>query len=35
LPAHHTRRYLLRDKTDSADAVALLEAHRNEQIAPG
>lgn len=34
LPPHHTRRYLLRDKTDRADATALLEAHRNEQIAP-
>jgi transposase len=34
LPPHHTRRYVLRDKTDSADATALLEAHRNEQISP-
>jgi len=34
LPPHHTRRYVLRDKTDRADATALLEAHRNEQIAP-
>jgi transposase len=33
-PPHHTRRYVLRDKTDRADATALLEAHRNEQIAP-
>jgi transposase len=34
LPPQHTRRYVLRDKTDRADATALLEAHRNEQIAP-
>ncbi len=34
LPPHQTRRYVLRDKTDRADATALLEAHRNEQIAP-
>ena len=34
LPPHHVRRYLLRDKTDRADATALLEAHRNEQISP-
>jgi len=34
LPPHHTRRYVLRNKTDRADATALLEAHRNEQIAP-
>jgi transposase len=34
LPPHQTRRYVLRDKTDGADASALLEAHRNEQIAP-
>ena len=34
LPPHHTRRYVLRDKTDRADATALLEAHRNEQISP-
>jgi len=34
LPPHHTRRYVLRDKTDRADATALLEADRNEQISP-
>lgn len=34
LPVHQTRRYVLRDKTDAADAFALLEAHRNEQIVP-
>ena len=34
LPPHQTRRYVLRDKTDGADAGALLEAHRNEQIVP-
>jgi transposase len=34
LPPHQTRRYVLRDKTDGADAGALLEAHRNEQILP-
>jgi transposase len=34
LPPHQTRRYVLRDKTDSADAEALLEAHRNEKILP-
>lgn len=34
LPPHHTRRYVLRDKTDRADAAALLEADRNEQISP-
>lgn len=34
LPPRHVRRYVLRDKTDRADATALLEAHRNEQIAP-
>lgn len=34
LPPHHVRRYVLRDKTDRADATALLEANRNEQIAP-
>ncbi len=33
-PPHQTRRYVLRDKTDGADAGALLEAHRNEQIVP-
>lgn len=34
LPPHHVRRYVLRDKTDSADTTALLEAHRNEEISP-
>lgn len=34
LPAHDTRRYVLRNKTDQADAKALLEAHRNEVIMP-
>jgi transposase len=34
LPPHQTRRYVLRDKTDGADADALLEAHRNEKILP-
>jgi transposase len=34
LPPQHVRRYVLRDKTDRADATALLEAHRNEQIVP-
>lgn len=34
LPPHQTRRYVLRDKTDGADANALLEAHRNQQIFP-
>jgi len=34
LPPHQTRRYVLRDKTDGADAEALLEAHRNEKIIP-
>jgi transposase len=34
LPPHQTRPYVLRDKTDSADADALLEAHRNEKIVP-
>lgn len=34
LPPHQTRRYVLRDKTDSADAEALLEAHRNQKILP-
>jgi transposase len=32
LPPSHVRPYVRRDKTDSADAKALLEAHRNEQI---
>ena len=34
LPAHNTRRYVLRNKTDQADAKALLEAHRNKEIKP-
>ena len=34
LPAQHVCRYRLRDKTDTADALALLEAHRNEKIVP-
>jgi transposase len=34
LPAQHVCRYRLRDKTDAADTLALLEAHRNEKIVP-
>lgn len=34
LPAQHVCRYRLRDKTDHADTLALLEAHRNERICP-
>jgi transposase len=34
LPPQHVRRYVLCDKTGRADATALLEAHRNEQIVP-
>jgi transposase len=34
LPAHATRPYVLRNKTDQADAKALLEAHRNKVIMP-
>jgi len=34
LPPAHVRRYVLRSKTDAADATALLEANRNEQIIP-
>lgn len=34
LPAHHTRRYVMRNKTDQADAKALLEAHRNKGVEP-
>jgi len=30
LPPQHTRRYVLRDKTDRADATALLEAPRSQ-----
>jgi transposase len=32
LPPHQVRSYVQRNKTDRADAAALLEAHRNEQI---
>jgi transposase len=32
LPPYHVRPYVRRNKTDSSDAKALLEAHRNEQI---
>jgi len=32
LPAHEVHRYVTRNKTDRADAKALLEAHRNDQI---
>lgn len=34
LPASQVRPYVPRNKTDSADAKALLEAHRNEAIRP-
>jgi transposase len=34
LPPHHVRRYRLGNKTDRADADALLEASRNEKIIP-
>lgn len=34
LPPHAVRRYVLRNKTDGADAKALLEALRNEDILP-
>jgi transposase len=34
LPPHAVRRYVRRDKTDAADAKALLEAARNEEILP-
>ena len=34
LPPHAVRRYVLRNKTDGADAKALLEAVRNEDIRP-
>ena len=34
LPAQHVCRYRLRDKTDAADTLALLEAHRNQKIVP-
>jgi transposase len=32
LPPHHVRRYRAGNKTDAADAKALLEAYRNEEI---
>lgn len=32
LPAHDVHRYVRRDKTDRADAKALLEANRNDEI---
>jgi transposase len=34
LPPADVRRYVRRSKTDRADAKALLEAHRNEEIHP-
>lgn len=34
LPPHAVRPYVSRNKTDQADAKALLEAHRNEEIHP-
>ena len=34
LPPHHVRRYRAGNKTDRADAKALLEADRNEEILP-
>jgi transposase len=34
LPPHAIRPYVLRNKTDQADAKALLEAYRNEDIRP-
>ena len=34
LPPHAVRRYVLRNKTDGADAKGLLEARRNEDIRP-
>ena len=34
LPPHAVRPYVLRNKTDSTDAKALLEAYRNEEILP-
>ena len=34
LPPKHVRRYVLGNRTDRADATALLEANRNEQILP-
>ena len=34
LPAQHVRRYRIGNKTDRADAKALLEAFRNDEIRP-
>ena len=34
LPPQHVRRYRTRNKADRADAKALLEAFRNEEIRP-
>jgi transposase len=34
MPPHAVRPYVLRNKTDRADAKGLLEAHRNEEIRP-
>jgi transposase len=34
LPPHDVHRYVRRNKTDRADAKALLEAYRNEQLTP-
>lgn len=34
LPPHHTRRYRQGNKTDKADAKAMLEADRNENVRP-
>jgi len=34
LPAHYTKKYVLRDKHDRADADAILEARRREAIRP-
>jgi transposase len=34
LPPHATRPYVLRDKTDRADAKGILEAYRNKEIRP-
>lgn len=34
LPPHCVRPYVLRNKTDRSDAKGLLEAHRNEDLAP-
>lgn len=34
LPPHHVRPYVVRNKTDRADAKGILEAYRNEEIHP-